>query len=261
MLVWDVERGTSTTISLGDPPQKEYVNAQHHIAPQFTGDGSKLIVRQPGPAKTALIRTWDLKTGRETRQLPEDRGGWTLKTSLLADDKTLIVPGAQAFAIDVTTGQELFAWKAPVRIQSKVFKEEVGGPKANPNPYAGPAWQSFAIAPDGRTAAYIVSADFGNERCPDRIVLCDGKTGKLLHRLDDSGRRTRDLAQLVFSPDGRRLASSDGKVAHLWDVAAGTKLRTLTGHRGDIQALAFSRDGRRLATASADSTVLIWEVP
>ena len=36
--------------------------------------------------------------------------------------------------------------------------------------------------------------------------------------------------------------------------------RVLTGHRGAVLAAAYSSDGNRIATASADDTVLIWDV-
>jgi WD40 repeat protein len=115
------------------------------------------------------------------------------------------------------------------------------------------------MSPDGETAAYIL-CQCSHEPIRERIVLCDGKTGRLLRRLDDTG-RPGWTAPLEFSPDGRRLVSVRGKEAYLWDVATGAKLRTFAGHRGDISAVAFSERGDRLATASRDTTVLVWKLP
>jgi hypothetical protein len=65
---------------------------------------------------------------------------------------------------------------------------------------------------------------------------------------------------LSFSADGRLVASSDVYDVHLWEAATARKVRTLRGHRGEMEALAFSGNGRRLASASWDSTVLIWDL-
>jgi WD40 repeat protein len=60
---------------------------------------------------------------------------------------------------------------------------------------------------------------------------------------------------LVYSPDGTRLAAVEGyrpfegdSEATVWDAATGRRLCTLKGHSGSIATLAFSPDGRRLAT-------------
>jgi WD40 repeat protein len=64
-----------------------------------------------------------------------------------------------------------------------------------------------------------------------------------------------------LSPDGRLLAAGDqdGNI-HLWDVASGEKLRTLSGHTGIVLRLAFNQDGSRLASASFDRLAKVWDV-
>lgn len=64
-----------------------------------------------------------------------------------------------------------------------------------------------------------------------------------------------------FSPDGRLIATagSDG-TATLWDVASGALIRSLVGHREQLQAAVFSADSARLITASRDATAAIWDV-
>ncbi|ROP28250.1 WD40 repeat domain-containing protein [Couchioplanes caeruleus] len=67
---------------------------------------------------------------------------------------------------------------------------------------------------------------------------------------------------VVFSPDGRRLAATgaDGAV-RVWawngQTVSGSPV-VLRGHTGNVWYAAFSPDGRRLATGGADGTVRIW---
>jgi Tol biopolymer transport system component len=68
------------------------------------------------------------------------------------------------------------------------------------------------------------------------------------------------IVQVVFSPDGARLASAghEGTV-RVWDTASGQVLRTLRGHRGWVRSVTFSPDGTRLASASLDKTIRLWD--
>ncbi|MGH7224735.1 MAG: WD40 repeat domain-containing protein, partial [Gemmataceae bacterium] len=88
----------------------------------------------------------------------------------------------------------------------------------------------------------------------------EARTGKLLRRCVDPSTSPHLLKQLAFSADGQVLASSNGEIVHLWEVATSKLIHTFKGHQGQINSLVFSRDGRRLASASSDSTVLIWAV-
>jgi WD40 repeat protein/tRNA A-37 threonylcarbamoyl transferase component Bud32 len=63
---------------------------------------------------------------------------------------------------------------------------------------------------------------------------------------------------VVFSPDGKKMATaSDDGTARLWDVATGALLATLP-HKGPVKVAVFSPDGAKLATG--DANVQIWDV-
>src|SRR5262249_382379 len=65
---------------------------------------------------------------------------------------------------------------------------------------------------------------------------------------------------VVFSPDGRRLASSgQDQMVKIWDATTGQDVLTIKGHDDEVQCVVFSPDGTRLASASEDGWVKIWD--
>jgi eukaryotic-like serine/threonine-protein kinase len=75
----------------------------------------------------------------------------------------------------------------------------------------------IAISPDATRAAALAQ-DW-------RVAVWDLTTRRLLGVIDAPRGDTADNSALAFSPDGRRLAVSAGSEVHLWDLAAGRRLK------------------------------------
>ncbi|KAI8944213.1 WD40-repeat-containing domain protein [Xylaria longipes] len=112
-----------------------------------------------------------------------------------------------------------------------------------------------AFSPDGSLLATASSVGSG-ENSPNNIIqLWDLTKGTTAHCTLKG--HTSEITALVFSPDGKRLASGswvpDGTV-RLWDIATETVLHT--SHIVSVTELAFSPDGSRLASSS--SSGIVW---
>ncbi len=75
----------------------------------------------------------------------------------------------------------------------------------------------------------------------------------------------RRVSSGVFSPDSRRILTTENHIAHIWDARTGTpgpsmsyKCCNESLHQGVITSAAFSPDGRRVLTISADQGPRVW---
>ncbi len=115
---------------------------------------------------------------------------------------------------------------------------------------------AVAVSPSGRV---LVSEDAHDGRGGDTVFVWEQATGKTICTLDCKPGQT-NWAPLVVSPDGRYVAGClEREVICLWDAFTGKQLGKLEGHRGDISSLCFSADGQALVSASADTTILVWD--
>ena len=87
------------------------------------------------------------------------------------------------------------------------------------------------------------------------IVLWRSDTGEQIRTLE--GQHADWVFSVVFSADGKRLASGAGDGIKLWNVAGGNVVTNLQGQR-DVAEVVFSPNGRLLASASS-GTVCIWD--
>ncbi|HKG13304.1 MAG TPA: WD40 repeat domain-containing protein, partial [Pyrinomonadaceae bacterium] len=110
--------------------------------------------------------------------------------------------------------------------------------------------EGFAFSRDGK----VLAANPGDEGPPR---LWNWPALKPLAELGEDANFAHGLA---FSPDGRRLATSDitGGM-RVWDTKSGKPLLELDGGSSSDDALAFSPDGRLIASGGGNQNIIMWD--
>jgi WD40 repeat protein len=106
--------------------------------------------------------------------------------------------------------------------------------------------EAVAFSPDGTLLA-------AREDTSTSVHLLDAKTGKALRKIALPQTNPRTLfGLLVFAPDGKTVATSEGNVVHLVDLDKGQVVRSFR-HQQTVFAGAFSPDGKLLAVDGYES--------
>jgi WD40 repeat protein len=170
-----------------------------------------------------------------------------------ASDRALELWAAGLLTVEWPTGRELRRVRLPL---TDVAVAADGSLVAAVN-----AHLSVTVAPDGTRTSPLLFDDLG-------VSVWDGRTGKKVVTLSHC------LGELAaFSPDGKKVYTSDTGDVNAWDARTGKYLEQIHG-RDDAklsftQHLAVSPDGRRLAAADQvfnkaaicpESEITVWDV-
>jgi WD40 repeat protein/serine/threonine protein kinase len=227
--VWDADTGQPLT-----PPLRHRADG---IAVAAFGPDSRQVItaayiRGGGPG-LANIRIWDADGGRLFADLPK-----------LLDDLTEVVPSPDGGRLAlIRNGGE----KRPGGLRFwDVTTQQFVGKLVELSDFV-----SGAFDPTGSRFLCFLSRQ---RDVKGLLEAWDVATGQRLFEPIPLDRR---VAQIVWSPDGRRFATALGQVegrgsalVRVWDAASGKPVRTPWEHPGEIQNIAFSPDGGRVVTVA-----------
>jgi len=179
------------------------------------------------------LRLWSPATRRMVAESPLD--GAALGLAFSQDGRTLAT---------LTDAGRITLWRTPEGTKLASYPCEQQVKRAAPT--------GFAATSDLGLAAYGAVSG--------QIRLMDLRNGKELWRAVGS---KLIITALMFSPDGKTLASAAGfgeSDIRLWDVATGKEIGRLEGHKSWVGSLVFWPDGKKLASSSADQTIRTWDI-
>ncbi len=275
--LWDTADGTALSTLAPVEPASSQPASSFYYDLAWPGGGERLYVTVGGGRGYAALWDGDLDN------LP--RVYWPFYPTRPGDDRAVYSPDGQFQA------SSSFRMNIGTNVDGLIHLEDGEGQSATlegHNSYV----TDLAFSPDG-----ALLASTGNEQTflweVDRAQLIGALPGTMEHpaalRFSPDGERlyvvgyygevrawaveTGDpapamvdegpLHALEFAPGDPDLLAAgyaDGTV-RLWDMAAGTRLVTWTGHEAPVRLLAFSDDGRLLASADEGGTIRLWGVP
>jgi WD40 repeat protein len=220
----------------------------------FSPDGKTLIAGgngKLGQKDAPTIKTWEPTSGKEGEAISfTDRA---LHFAFLPDSKSVLVGssfrdrGPQIQLLDLSTGKLKPLWSIPPK----------GG--------ADTAAPLFAVAPDGKRAAFVFTDGL---RAPSELNIADVATSKVQGVLKVS----HLVFKMAFTPDGKTLvvggsiAVNQPGIVTLWDVASKKQRGQIKEpHPFGVGDMVITPDGKTLVTAGSDKKsngeIKLWDLP
>jgi WD40 repeat protein len=205
----------------------------------FSPDGTRLA----SACDSGTVKVWDMENSKEIATLRGHRQ--EVKAVAFAPGGTRVAAGGKEETVRV--------WGAADRRPEVVFLGHVQKPDSDGMTFSGRV-TSLAFSPDGRRVASSSRIGLMRNCKLGWVKVWDAASGKEFLVIEESA----DL--VVFSPDSRRLATSNWDGAALRDASSGKLLAGLPVQNGDVEAIAFAPGGRCLAVVAAPDMAEVWDV-
>ncbi len=191
----------------------------------FRPDGAMLAAA----GADSTVRIFRVNTGQQDKRMDGNRGQFTNDVAYRPDGKVI--------AAATCNGDRLRLWDP----ETRSIKKELKG-------HSDMVW-TVTFSPDGQLLA--------STAYDGTIRIWDG-SGEPLHKMPVCIRRRYALA---FHPGGKLLVSASwDNAVNVWDVTTGRRVRSRSGHEGQVRSLAIAPDGRSIFSASDDGKIFEWDL-
>jgi WD40 repeat protein len=287
--VWDFQSGQEVLAVLNPVPWARSI--------AFSRDGSRLAVAGCEGRATALVKLFDLRSGRDALTLTSPSREGIRSVCFSPDGSRLLLVGGDAVALweGTTRREELTLRGFPGAVRGLAFHPDGRRLASVVDGGLDTVWdlttarESFriptfagqahlAFSPDGEHVVVWEGAPLTPDgevgTTPPRVLLCDAKTGQHLQSLSVRVAPSATPAGVAFSPDGQRFAAAclapltppvDRTIRleiKVWE-RTGAEVLSLAGPPTDPcwnagVLLALSPHGRRLAAGNG-RVVRLWD--
>jgi WD40 repeat protein len=274
ILLYDVGQTGNRIVQAGDRPIKMTGHPGRAWSAAFSPDG-KVIAS----ASSHNIRLLDVNTGKLLRTIPENPDSAVFCVAYSPDGK-MIASGNRDHTIrlfDADTGERLLILSGHTEVVRCVAFSPDSKMLASGSDDG--TFRLWDVVDTGEELHTLTGSQFGLYRVmfsPNgkMLLTTDGpiekavrlwnvNTGQLLRKLDMADSRVFIdwSSSVMFSPDGKTIASAHGFGIHLWNPNTGQYLRTLGKRKSShgIPLVVFSPDGRTIAAYNSGD-VKLWDV-